>query len=524
MQPQQRIITGRMNGCSTTSTVFSLLVVISLILCDPGNVARGAEPQYGGTLHFVGEMDAMGFDAIKTRALIGPGRLVGNLIMEKLFNRGKNGELLPVLGLKATPSQGGRVWTIKLRKGVTFHDKTPFNAQAVVKHWQRLLDPKNRFRGRLFLRPISMVEATGDYEVRFVLKHAWLPFTGFLTSPAGFTSLIPSPKAVEEGTHNRAPVGTGAFIFKEWRPGDRMVVTKNPAYWQKDKPYLDAIVCRPIPDHESRYATLASGQADMMITDRPTHVKKLSQNSDFATLPLVWRGAGILVLNNRRPPLNDVRVRRALAMAWDQKKYISASFKNIMPYTEHWYGNALDCGDVNYPSPNPAEARALLSEYGKPVEVEYVHTATNRGAEAGVILQQMLKTIGVKVRPIPSDFPGIMQKLMHKDFDIASWLIPGAYDMGPITMAILHSKSPWNVTGYANEEMDRLLAAQQMSADPKSRAETMCAIARKVNTEAPFLYLFGRTYYLFARNNVKNVSLPVMGEEGLQLADVWLVQ
>ena len=524
MQAQEMVITRMRRHCTGQTALFTLLVVIGLILSGIGTVASGAEPRYGGTLRFVGEMDAMGFDAIKTKALIGPGRLVGNLVMEKLFNRGKNGELVPVLGLSATPSQDGKVWTIKLRKKVTFHDKTPFTAEAVVKHWQRLLDPKNRFRGRLFLRPIATVEMNGDYEVRFVLKHAWLPFTGFLTSPAGFTSLIPSPTAVENGTHNRAPVGTGAFIFKEWRPGDRMVVTKNPAYWQKGKPYLDEIVCRPIPDHESRYATLASGQADMMITDRPTHVKKLARDSDFATLPLVWRGAGILVLNNSKPPLNDVRVRRALARAWDQKKYIAASFKNIMPYTEHWFGNALDCGDVNYPRLDLAEAKTLLADYGKPVEVEYVHTATNRGTEAGVIIQQMFKAVGVKVNPVPSDFPGIMQKLFRKDFDIASWLIPGAYDMGPITMAILHSKSPWNVTGYADEEMDRLLAVQQMSADPQARADTMCAIARKVNSDAPFLYLFGRTYYLFAHNNVKNVSLPVLGEEGLQLADVWMAQ
>ncbi len=501
--------------------VFTVTMMLGLIFFGPQGLAQAMTPRYGGTLRFVGEVDAMGFDAIKARLLAGSGRIIGRLVMENLFRRGPNGTLIPVLGLSATPSKNGKVWTIKLRKGVLFHDKTPFNAEAVVQHWQRLLNPKNRYRGRMLLSPVAAVEKSGDHEVRFILKHAWLPFMNFLTSPRGFSALIPSPKAVADGTHHRAPVGTGPFIFKEWKSGDRIVATRNPDYWQKGKPYLDKVVCRPIPDHESRYAALASGQADVMITDRPTHVKKLMKNPRFKTLPLVWRGAGILVLNNTKPPLDDLRVRHALALAWDQKKYISASFKNIMPYTEHWFGDALACDTFDYPSPDLKAARALIAEYGKPVEVEYVHSATNRGHEAGVIMQQMFKEIGVKVNPVPSDFPGIMKKLFSKTFDIASWIIPGSYDMSPITMAMLHSKSPWNVSRYASDEMDKLLVAQQVSTDPLARAELWCAIARKVNRESPFLYLFGRTYYLFVSDRVHGVKHLVPGEEGIRITDAW---
>ena len=502
--------------------VFTLAIMIVVPFSGMFESVRAVDPKYGGSLRFLGEIDAMGFDAIKARALVGPGRLVGNLVMEKLFNRGKNGELIPVLGLSAVSSHDGKVWTIKLRKGVNFHDGTSFNADAVVHHWQRLLKPENRFRGRLFLRPIVSVEKSGDYEVRFRLKHAWLPFTSFLTAPAGFTALIPSPKAVDEGIHHRRPIGTGPFLFEEWKSGHKIVVTRNPAYWQKDKPYLNEVVFRAIPDHESRYAALVSGQADMMITDRPSHVKKLIKNPDYVTMPLKWRGAGILVLNNTKPPLDDIRVRRALALAWDQKKYIRASFKNIMPYTEHWFGDALNCDDFNYPALDVNKARALIADYGKPVEIEYTHTASNRGQEAGMIMQQMFKEIGVKVNPVSSDFSGIMKKLFSKNYDITSWLIPGRYDMGPVTMAILHSKSPWNVSRYADEEVDKLLYAQQMSNDPEARAKIQCDIVRKVNTDSPFLYLFGRTYYLFARTGVKSVTLPALGEEGLQLSDVWI--
>jgi len=442
--------------------------------------------------------------------------------MERLFERGSGGQLIPKLGLSATSSEDGKVWSIKLRQGVRFHDGTPFNADAVVKHWHRLLDPDNRFRGRLLLRPILSVEKVADDEVRFTLEHPWLPFISFLTDPVRFSALIPSPKAVQEGTHHRAPVGTGPFMFKEWKSGDKIKLTKNIDYWQKGKPYLDEIVFRSIPDHESRYAALTSGQADIMLTDRPSHVIKLVQDPNFTTYPVNWRGAGILTLNNTKPPLNDKRVRRALAMAWDQTKYIRTSFKDILPSTEHWFGDALDCSDINSHSVDLDEARALITEYGEPVELEYTHTATIRGYEAGVILQQMLKPIGVKINPTPSDYPGILNKLINKDYDITSWVIPGAYDMGPITLAILHSKSPWNVTGYENAEVDQLLLSLQLITDPQKKAEWLCAITRKVNADVPFLYMFGRTYYAFARKKVKNILLPALGEEGLHLSDAWI--
>ncbi len=383
-----------------------------------------SEPHYGGTLRMAHELDAAGFDAIRSRASIGAGANAAGLIMEKLFERGDKGELVPVLGLTATPSADGRTWTVRLRENVRFHDGTPFDADAVVHHWQRLLNPENRYRGRLLMGPIVAVEKSGPHEVRFKLKHAWQAFTAVLVGSRGFTARIPSPRAVENGSQNNAPVGTGPYVFKEWKRGDRIVVTRNPDYWQRDRPYLDEIVLRPISDHESRYAALASGQVDMMVTDRPAHVKRLMADPKYAAYVLKRNGATVMAMNCAKPPLNDVRVRRAIAHAWDQEKYIRASFKNIVPSCEDWYGRQLDCGPVNYPGHDLQKARELIAAYGKPVTLEYIHTATPRGREAGVILQQMLKDAGITVKPVPSDFPGIMKQLFSKQYDLCSWMIP----------------------------------------------------------------------------------------------------
>ncbi|MCP4756617.1 MAG: hypothetical protein GY866_37620 [Proteobacteria bacterium] len=166
------------------------------------------------------------------------------------------------------------------------------------------------------------------------------------------------------------------------------------------------------------------------------------------------------------------------------------------------------------------KARALLAEYGKPVELEYIHSATNRGRETGLIVQQLFKKIGVKVTPIPLDFPGIMKQIFGRKFDVASFLVGGSADMGPLTTSFLHSKSPRNVNRYVNAEVDELLLEQSMSDDPEFRRKTLCQIARKVNDDAPYLYLFGRTYNIFSKNNFHVKTPKKYGR--LRLADVWM--
>jgi 4-phytase/acid phosphatase/peptide/nickel transport system substrate-binding protein len=495
-----------------------LLLVLAIPMAPLQSPA--AESHHGGKLRVALEYKIYGFDAIKSPGLPPTGWVAGSLMMERLFESGENGELIPVLALSATPSEDQKTWTVRLRGNVEFHDGTPFTADAVVNHWERILNPQNRYRGLLALRTITSVEKVDLFTVRFHLKHPWKAFLSTLTSHRALAAIIPSPKAVAEDVQNRAPVGTGPFIFKEWRSGDRFVVVKNPNYWQKGKPYLDEITIRIIPDHEARYAALVSGEVDMIYTDRPKHIHKLSADVNFAKTTAGGTGAIILLLNTRKPPLDDVRVRRALAHAWDQKTYLKISLKDTMPYAEHWYDGILDCGSVDYCEPDIDKAKALIAAYGKPVALEYLHSATPRGKETVAIVQQMFKKIGVTVTPVALDFGGILKRLFSKEFDMASWLIPGVDEMGPTTQVTFSSKSPFNLSGYSSPEVDQLLQQQRVSLDEAARSEALCGIARKVNADAPFLYLFGRKYHLFSTTKVRN--LPPPRNEYIKLSNVWL--
>ena len=191
-----------------------------------------------------------------------------------------------------------------------------------------------------------------------------------------------------------------------------------------------------------------------------------------------------------------------------------------MPYAEDWYGGTLDCGNVNYPEHDIEKAKALIQSYGKPVILEYLHSATPRGRETLGIVQQMFKKVGVTVNPVALDFAGILKHLRSRNFNMASWIIPGVDEMGPTTRVAFHSKSPFNLSGYSNETVDNLLIKQSMSLDEETRKQALCEVARKINDEVPFLYLFGRKYYVFTTNKVKDVPPP--RNEYIQLSNVWL--
>jgi len=469
----------------------------------------------------VNEGDSFGFDVIKARGFSGTGQISGNLVMERLFELGNDNKLIPILGLSVTPSDDGKIWTVKLRQGVRFHDGTVFNADALVSHWQRVLNPENRYRNRILLGPLHSVEKTGEYEVRFLLKHAWASFRVMaLTNKRMLSALIPSPKAVQEGIQNRSPVGTGPFIFKEWKAADRIVVTKNRAYWREGKPYLDEIVIRNIPDHETRYMALSSGQVDLISTDRPSHVKKLVHDPEYSTVITNPGGTIILMMNNAKPPLNDPRVRRALAHAWDQKQYIRVVYKDIVDSAEYINEGALSCGDFGYLKHDVEKARQLIAEYGKPVELEYFHSQTQRGRETAVVMQQLFKKIGVTLKPSPLSWGGILKKLFSKNFDIASWGITGHDDMGTIIAATFNSKSPRNLMQYKNEAVDEILLRLKLNADPDARRQSLCESARLINADAPLLYLFKQRFYLISKNNIKGIVPP--RNEYVRLSEVWM--
>ena len=165
------------------------------------NSGLPVDSRIGGVLYFGIETSFHGFDVLGTSGFINPPMApLNNLIQEPLFRMDTNGNLVPVLGLGATASQDGAHWEVQLRRGVQFHDGTPFNADAVVHHWTRILDPANRYRGRPTFQPIRSVEKIDGFTVRFYLSHPWPAFLKILSDELLLFNFIPSPSTLYAGT------------------------------------------------------------------------------------------------------------------------------------------------------------------------------------------------------------------------------------------------------------------------------------------------------------------------------------
>ena len=497
-------------------TVFSVVFLISGL-----GTIHAAEQRRGGTLNFGVENEFAGFEVIKSASRLAiNGAIAANTIMEPLFRMDDQGELIPVLGLSATPSEDGKIWTIKLRRGVQFHDGTPFNADAAVEHWRRLFDPQNKFRGRSALSVIESVEKAEEDTVQFHLTHAWLPFRQVLTSTRGLINLVPSPKAVAQGTQDRAPVGTGPFMFGEWIAGDRFVVVKNTNYWRKNSPYLDAIVFRPMPDSQTRFASLTSGQLDMIWSDRGNIIQKAMPDPLLVVYQNDDNGAEIFIINTANPPMDDIKVRQALAHAHNQARHVKMAYQDSIPIVHHPFGMDFQCPDDGYREYDPDKARRLLSGYDAGLKLECLHSNSPRGREIGEITQQLFKDVGVQANPVGLNFGPVVKKVISGQYQMSTWRMSSRPDQGPALVRAFHSKSPGNLSHYTNPEMDKLLMAQQMETDPSQRQKLLCQIARLINADVPILYRGGMRSHIIARSAVKGITHISHGI--VRLEAVWL--
>ncbi|MGI9450914.1 MAG: ABC transporter substrate-binding protein, partial [Geminicoccaceae bacterium] len=279
-------------------------------------------------------------------------------------------EVEPSLATSWSISEDGTEYTFELQSGITFHDGTPFNAEAVEFNFDRMLVESHPFHDTgpfplsFFFSAIQDVEVVDEDTVKFTLDAPYAPFLSNLAYPTG---LIVSPEAVK--THGadfgRNPSGTGPFRFAEWESNAKVVVERNDDYWG-GAPALEAVVFRPITDANTRVAEMLSGGIDVMVEIPPDSVQNF--DGDGFTLyeqagPHLW----FLILNAKDGPFADRRVRQAINYAIDKKTLVEDILQGTAevasgptPPAFSWaYNEALQ----PYPY-DPEKAKALLEEAG----------------------------------------------------------------------------------------------------------------------------------------------------------------
>ncbi|GAA5050761.1 peptide/nickel transport system substrate-binding protein [Thermocatellispora tengchongensis] len=389
---------------------------------EAGSGRTGGGVDRGGSvtvLAAVGEMP--GFDPVKL-ANVGTGIERAAMVMDTLLYRDDiTGEVRPKLAESMT-SADGRVWVLKLRRGVMFSDGTPLDAEAVVFNVKRHTAPESTSVAKPLLADLKSVEATGDLEVTFTLKdvNGSFPVIFTASTPA---SLVGSPKALADpGNFNEHPVGAGAFVLQSWTRDSEMVFAKNPEYWETGKPYLDRVTYQVMTGTQTITDTMLSGAAHSALVNAGVW-PQYKGNESIKLWPPLGGGAAV-VPNGSRPIGADERVRRAISLAFDPQ----TTKKVIMGDTDVWDGS-LDCvpfapgSPVCSPEDTPrqdlGQAKALIAEFvadgGDPdVELKYFQSLTTQAT----YLQSELKKIGLNVKVTAVDAATLAEIGANGDYDL----------------------------------------------------------------------------------------------------------
>src|SRR5258708_27623408 len=254
----------------------ALAAIVALAFAMPA-----AAQTRGGSATIGVEQDIAGFDPLIVGVYDTGQEAAAVLIFETLTRLDDNGKPAPGLARSWEHSADFKTWTFKLRPDVKFQDGSPFDAEAVAFNYQRQLDPNNHCRCAIYVSNIAKVEAPDPLTAVFQLKNPSPNFAPIL-APSTVNNVIHSPKAIREMKegYNRHPVGTGPFRLKSWQSGDRIVLERNPNYWSKERPYLDQIVVRPLPDNTSRFASALSAETDIIWHDPPEDVGNAEKNQN----------------------------------------------------------------------------------------------------------------------------------------------------------------------------------------------------------------------------------------------------
>ncbi|MEQ8348764.1 MAG: ABC transporter substrate-binding protein [Sneathiellaceae bacterium] len=414
-------------------------------------------------------------------------------------------EIEPALAERWTIGDDGRAYTFTLREGVTFHDGTPVDAEAVVFTFRRMLDPDHPFHDTgpfplaFFFEMVERVEAVDPQTVRFTLAEPFAPFLSNLAYP---TALIVSPAAVRGAGagFGRHPVGSGPFRFAEWDPNRRVLLTGNPDYWD-GAPGLEAVVFQPIVDANTRVAEMLSGGIDLMVEVPPDAVATFAADPAFALHEAVGPHLWFLILNTREGPLADPAVRQAVNLAIDRQALVDEVLQGTaevaagpVPAAFAW---AHDPALPPWPY-DPDRARALLAQAGaEGAELTFYVTQGGSGMLAPVAMaaaiQADLAAIGLKVTIESYEWNSYLAEVNaglagKADMAQMAWMTndPDTLPYLALRSGAMPAEGGFNSGYYSNPDVDRLIAAARRTADRAARADLYRQLQRLVREDAPW--------------------------------------
>lgn len=455
------------------------------------------------------------------KTTIGDEYIYVHLVFNGLTRIDRDLTVKPDLATSWDVSEDLKTWIFKLREGVKFHHGRTLDSEDVVATMKRILDPNTGSRARANLSMIEKVEAVDPLTVRFTLN---IPYAGFPDIFGERQLRIVAKDQID--TLSTKPVGTGPFKFVSWSPGDRLELVKNPDYFEKGLPKLDGVTMRIIPEAAARLAALESGAIDILWNLPYEAVDKFKSHADVradSVATATWDG---VILNNERPPFNDMRVRQALALTIDKAALVElAIFGQGAPThspipPSHPYFNA----SLPFPPPDIAKAKKLLAEAGLPNGFEVtlqVPQEREQRVRLGVAVRDMARAAGININVERVPFASYAANVAGK----AQMYVDGYFARPTIDTALYpfyHSSGSWNrqLWLYKNAKIDELLDTARKTNDEAKRKAIFLEFQKIVDETVPSIIGYAAAHVNGVRKSVEGFKSTPM--QWLELKEVTL--
>jgi peptide/nickel transport system substrate-binding protein len=453
--------------------------------------------------------------------------------------------ILPDLAEKWSVSKDGKVYTFFLRKGVRFHQKPPVNGREVVaedvKYSLERFMAKSGFNTRF--EPVTAIEVVDRHTVRITLKDPYAPFLNHLANPS-FCVILPreAEEAFKDFNHPDAVIGTGPFVLKSYDKGVRVVFERNPTYFMKGQPYVDGAVIEITPDAAARLAVLRAGKVDLphiwgwISPEEARSIQKT--NPELVVTPHKVIGQGFIYMRTDQPPFNDVRVRRAVALAIDRKAWNDALLfgegcVDAGPVPCALTDWKLDAAKIEPARAkylighDPAEAKRLLAEagFGKGLTTPLYHWPgyVVPWRSYYELAADNLAKIGVTVELKPEEYGKYISTTALGKYDKMA--------MGPSTpftevddflYGRFYPELPTNQSRVADAELSKMLVAQRREMDPRKRKQIVDDIQRYLADKAYYVYVPQWPQYVAHPPHLKGFKHHDGYGLGMRLAFTWI--
>jgi peptide/nickel transport system substrate-binding protein/oligopeptide transport system substrate-binding protein len=419
------------------------------------------------------------------------------LLFDGLTQFDPDGRLLPGLADRWRAERNGQRYVFHLRPGVKFHDGRPVVAADVKRSILRVLDPATR-GGRVWpLQPIADpqgagIEVLGDTAVAFTLTEPLAVFPKFLAMPVA--AVVPTPAAADFGQH---PVGTGPWRFAAWRHDDELKFARNPDYWG-GAPQTESLTVRIIPEPFTRGAEFLAGRISVAEIPFGETAKWEREHPEWLQRKPALR-AIYVALNNRRGPLRDARVRRAINHAVNVPEILRTVWNGRGIAAKGAIPPSLGGGDTTRAgyAYDTATARRLLTQAGFPngFAVQLWRSGTNveQGRVAQAI-QAQLAAVGIRVEVVARDASSMRETARKGEADMAMLDWWADYPDGDnFLYPLFHSASfgpGGNYAFYSDPVTDSLIMVARRTTDDAAREALYHRIDGRVYEAAPWLYLW----------------------------------